>query len=115
MEIINTNDMKTRIVILITALLMIVSASAFAQKKESKKAPYGEVTFVTNLDCEKCVKKCNATLPYEKGIIDCKIDLDSKTIYFKFDMRKTSPEKLAKAIERLGYTASKIETVPESK
>ncbi|MBQ5402085.1 MAG: heavy-metal-associated domain-containing protein [Bacteroidales bacterium] len=107
--------MKTRIVILMTALLMIVSASAFAQKRESKKAPYGEVTFVTNLHCEKCVKKCNATLPYEKGIIDCKIDLNSKTIYFKFDMSKTSPEKLAKAIERLGYTASKIETVPESK
>ena len=115
MEVINTNNMKARIVIMMTALMLLVSAGAFAQKRESKKAPYGEVTFVTNLHCAKCVKKCNATLPYEKGIIDYKIDLDSKTIYFKFDISKTSPEKLSKAIEKLGYTASKTETVPESK
>lgn len=115
MEIINNNYMKAKIVVLMTALLMMVSVGAFAQKKESKRATYDEVTFVTDMHCEKCVKKCNSTLPYEKGLKDCKVDLETKTVYFKFDTRKTSREKLAKAIERLGYTATEVETVPKSK
>ena len=107
-------DMKKIITLLMAFLLLAVSADAFAQKK-GKGADYQEVTFATNLHCEKCVKKCSATLPYEKGIKDCKIDLDSKTIYFKFDSRKTSREKLAGAIRKLGYTATEIETAPKHK
>ena len=106
--------MKTRLFLLITALLMMVSANAFAQKKD-KKAYYDEVSFVTSIECQNCVKKCTANLPYEKGVKDYRIDLDSKTIYFKFDTRTTTREKLAKAIEKLGYTATETETVPKSK
>ena len=101
--------MKTRLSILIAIALMTVSVNAFAEKKE-KKATCQEVTFVTSIECKNCVKKCEATLPYEKGIKDCKIDLPSQTVYFKFDPAKTSKEKLAKAIERLGYTAEEVET-----
>lgn len=99
---------------MITALLMMVSANAFAQKKD-KKAYYDEVSFVTSIECQNCVKKCTANLPYEKGVKDYKIDVDTKVIYFKFDSRKTSKEKLAQAIQRLGYTATETETVPKSK
>lgn len=106
--------MKTRIIILAMAMLMVFSASAFAQKKD-KQAKFEEVTFVTDIDCKNCVKKCEANLPYEKGIKDCKIDLASQTVYFKFDPQKTSKEKLAKAIEKLGYTASEVQPVQDDK
>lgn len=106
--------MKARIIILLTVFVMAFSVDASAQKK-SKDAYVEEVTFATSIDCPNCAKKCNATLPYEKGIKDCKVDLESKTIYFKFDTRKTSREKLAKAIEKLGYTATETETVKKSK
>ncbi|MBQ9583537.1 MAG: heavy-metal-associated domain-containing protein [Bacteroidales bacterium] len=101
--------MKARISIIIMALLMVVSVGAFAADKK-KQAAYQEVTFVTDIECKNCVKKCQANLPYEKGIKDCKIDLATKTVYFKFDPKKTSKEKLAKAIERLGYSASEVQT-----
>ncbi|MBO4557825.1 MAG: heavy-metal-associated domain-containing protein [Bacteroidales bacterium] len=105
--------MKTRITLLLTLALIVISVNAFAQKK-AKKANFEEVTFVTSIDCKNCAKKCNATLPYEKGIKDCKVDLPTKTIYFKFDPSKTSKDKLAKAIERLGYTAEEVETVKKA-
>ena len=105
--------MKKRIILLLTLALMVISVNAFAQMK-AKKADFEEVTFVTSISCKNCAKKCNATLPYEKGIKDCKVDVDTKTIYFKFDPRKTSKDKLEKAIERLGYTAEEVETVKKA-
>lgn len=101
--------MKARITILMTALLLMVSVGAFAADKK-KQANYEEVTFVTSIECKNCVKKCKDVLPYEKGIKDCKIDLETQTVYFKFDPTKTSKDKLAKAIRKLGYTASEVET-----
>ena len=106
--------MKAKIIILLAAVMLTVSYSAFAQKK-TKDASLDEVTFVTSIECKNCEKKCTANLPYDKGVKDYRIDLDSKTIYFKFDTRKTTREKLAKAIEKLGYTATETETVPKSK
>lgn len=98
-----------------TALLMVISVNAFAQKKGAKTATVEEVTFVTNMHCKNCEKKCDANLPFEKGVKDYKADLQAKTIYFKFDSRKTSKEKLAKAIEKLGYTAEEVQTVEKRK
>ena len=106
--------MKTRFAILVMALMMVFSAQALAETK-SKKVNYEEVTFATDIDCPNCVKKCEANLPFEKGIKDCKVDLASHTVYFKFDPKKTSKEKLAKAIEKLGYSASEVQKVQESK
>ena len=102
--------MKTRFAIMVMAMLMVFSVSAYAQKKD-KQAKFEEVTFVSDFECKNCVKKCEANLPFEKGVKDCKIDLASHTIYFKFDPAKTSKEKLARAIEKLGYSASEVETV----
>ena len=106
--------MKAKVTILMVALLMAFTAPALAEKKD-KQAQYEEVTFVSDIECKNCVKKCEANLPYEKGIKDCKIDLASQTIYFKFDPKKTSKEKLAKAIEKLGYSASEVQKVQETK
>ena len=102
--------MKARVIVLMMVMLLVFSVAADAQKK-GKQVQYEEVTFVTDIECKNCVKKCEANLPYEKGIIDCKIDLASRTVYFKFDPKKTSKEKLAKAIEKLGYSASEAQTV----
>ena len=106
----NSNDMKARLTLLLMALMMMVSVGTFAADKK-KQVVYEEVTFVTDIECKNCVKKCEANLPYEKGIKDCKIDLATHTVYFKFDPAKTSKEKLAKAIEKLGYSASEVQKV----
>ena len=105
--------MKARIIILLAAFIMAFTFDASAQKK--KDANLDEVTFVTSIECKNCEKKCNANLPFEKGVVDYKVDLSSQTVYFKFDTRKTSREKLAKAIRKLGYTAEEVETVQKNK
>ena len=79
------------------AASMTVNAEAVAMK-----APKGEiktVVFVTNMHCQKCVNKVNDNIAFEKGV------KDMKTITIKYDASKTSVEKLATAINKLGYTA----------
>jgi len=73
------------------------------------KAPKGEiktVVFSTDLHCQKCVNKINDNLAFEKGVKDLKVDLKTHTITVKYDTSKTSVEKLAAAIKKLGYTAT---------
>ena len=73
------------------------------------KAPKGEVktvVFSTDLHCQKCVEKINGNLAFEKGVKDLKVDLKTHTITIKYDTAKTSVEKLAAAIKKLGYTAT---------
>lgn len=75
----------------------------------SVKAPKGEiktVVFSTDLHCQKCVNKINDNLAFEKGVKDLKVDLKTHTITVKYDTSKTSVEKLAAAIKKLGYTAT---------
>ncbi len=96
----------------LTAVLLMFSTAAYAEKK---KVPSEEVTFAVDLHCESCKKKCNANLPFEKGVLDFDVNLDSKTIYFKFDPRKTSKSKLAKAVEKLGYTPVEVKPDKNSK
>ena len=52
---------------------------------------------------ENCVKKVQENIPFEKGVKDLKISLDDKTVWVKYDPGKTTREKLAAAIEKLGY------------
>ncbi len=75
-------------------------------KKQQKKT--AEVLFSVNIDCKNCVKKLEAKLPFEEGVKDLKISLEDKTIWFAYLPEKTDKEKLAKAIEKLGYKAEEI-------
>ncbi len=89
-----------RIITIMLAALMAVSAIAATAKPE-------KVTFLTNLRCNNCVKKVNENIAFEKGVKDLTVSLDKQTITVTYDPAKTSPETLAKAIEKLGYKAQK--------
>ena len=91
-----------------TLCLLALLTFAFAYQAEAagKKAKkVAEVTFVTTIDCKNCVKKVEANLPYEKGIIDMKVTLSDQTVWIKYNTEKTDIDKLIAAINKLGYDA----------
>ncbi len=104
-----------RFLTLLTALLLVGSFafSADAQGRRKKESKFQEVTFVTSIDCKNCVKKVEAKLPDEKGIKDMKVTLADKTVWIKFDATKTDKEKLAAAINKIGFEATEIEAAPK--
>ena len=94
---------------LMAFLLSAVAVQADAAGKKAKKA---EVTFITTIDCKNCVKKVEANLPYEKGILDMKVTLSDQTVWIKYNPEKTDIDKLIAAINKLGYDAKVKEPAP---
>ncbi|MBP5397937.1 MAG: heavy-metal-associated domain-containing protein [Bacteroidales bacterium] len=68
-------------------------------------AAFTDVTFLTNVHCQKCVEKLEENLAFEKGVKDLKVNLKDKTVYVRYDSTKTNVEKLRKVINKLGYSA----------
>lgn len=97
---------KSFITAIAAAALLFTPTFISAQDKNSKKE--AEVTFAADIDCPSCKKKLESKLPYEPGVKDLKIDLEKKTIWLKYDPAKTDKDKLAKALEKLGYASKEM-------
>lgn len=100
---------KIGIIIMAVATLLFVStAISNAQNKKSGKSEV-QITFsIPDVDCEHCVKKIEAKMPYEKGVKDMKVTLEDRTIWISYEESKTNKEALAKALEKLGYPATEV-------
>ena len=76
------------------------------------KAPKGEVKTVVfkseGMHCGKCAEKVNGNIAFEKGVVDLKTDVKTRTITIKYDASKTSVEKLAAALKKLGYPSEVV-------
>ena len=84
--------------------LVAVTLTASADDKK-KQQTIQTVTFDVTMHCENCQKKIEGTVGWEKGVKDLKANLKDKTVTIKYDAAKTSPERLQKSIEKLGYKA----------
>ncbi|MGN0190930.1 MAG: heavy-metal-associated domain-containing protein [Candidatus Cryptobacteroides sp.] len=76
--------------------------------QKNPKTEIKTVTFSASLHCKACVNKVMENISFEKGVKDLKVDLEKREITVKYDSSRTSVEKLAAAIEKLGY---KVEVV----
>lgn len=97
--------MKNYFKVLAVALIAVFTMN-YSLNAQSKSD--AEVTFSVSIDCNNCVKKIEANIPFEKGVKDLKVDLEAKTVWIKYQSDKTTKENLAKAIEKLGYSAKEI-------
>ena len=95
--------MKRLFAILAAAALLLAGAST--GNAASKKVQKEEVVFVTSMDCHKCAEKVRENIAFEKGVLDLEVKLEDKTVRVVYNSAKTDPGKLAKAINKLGYTA----------
>ncbi|NDV68863.1 cation transporter [Dysgonomonas sp. 25] len=96
--------MKLRTLFTILIFSVMACGNTFAQdKKDNKKET---ITYDVSMSCEKCKKKIEKNIAYEKGVTDMQVNLPSKTVTIEYRKDKTTPEKLQQAFEKLGYTAA---------
>ncbi|MFV0290119.1 MAG: heavy-metal-associated domain-containing protein [Mangrovibacterium sp.] len=65
-----------------------------------------EVTFNCAIDCHSCEAKIMSIIPYEKGVKDVSVDLESKQVKVKYRADKNSSAALQNKLENLGYETS---------
>ncbi len=95
-----------RILVLAVVAIMALFAYGNADAQNKKQSSVTkEISFDVALHCQNCVKKVEANLPFEKGVKDLKVSLDTHTVWIQYDAAKTDVEKLKAAIKKLGYEA----------
>ncbi|MCF0175546.1 MAG: heavy-metal-associated domain-containing protein [Bacteroidales bacterium] len=82
-------------------------SSTFAAEFSVVKGEVKTVVFKSSLHCKNCMQKVQENLAFEKGVKGLEISLEKNTIKLTYDPKKTSEEKLAAAIRKLGYKAEK--------
>lgn len=93
----------------ILLIIILVAATLTASADDKKKPTAQTVTFNVSMHCANCQKKIEGTVGWEKGVKDLKTNLQDKTVTIKYDPQKTTPERLQKSIEKLGYKAERKE------
>ena len=79
------------------------------QDRKNKQKKTETVTFRISIHCANCVKKVNENLAFEKGVKDLSVSLEKKQVTITYDPAKTDEATLARAIEKLGYSAERVE------
>ena len=91
-------------------LALVLCAGAFAAPASAKKEKKTVTTvFVTDIDCEHCVKKIMNNVPsLGKGIKDVKVDLPKKEVTVIYDASKNNDENIVK-----GFATIKVKAEPK--
>jgi len=88
--------------------MLIMASTTFAQKNTE------EVKIKTSAQCEMCKTRIETAMAYEKGIVNSNLDLEDKVLTVTFKTGKTSPDKIRKALNELGYDADETLAVAEA-
>ncbi len=84
------------------------ATASYAQKPTEKT-----VTYEVSMHCKSCVAKIERDIAFEKGVKEVTASLDKKLVTIRYVEGKTTEEKLAQAIKKLGYEVKIV--IPEAK
>ena len=104
--------MKTLLksMLIIAGIAIIGSGQIFAQNKNEVK----EIKIKTTAVCGMCEERIENDMKFEKGVKSVDLDLDTKIVTIKYKANKTTPEKLRKAISKIGYDADDVPADPKA-
>jgi len=97
--------MKESLKILVFLIMaQFAAVASFQVQAQAKKKDKTEtVKYWVSMSCANCQAKVEKNIPFEKGVKGLETDLTAKTVTIKYQPAKTSPEKLEKAIQKLGF------------
>ncbi len=101
------NVLKSTVIVF--AMMIAISANA------QKATKWSEVVIQTNGTCQSCKDRIENGIAYEKGVKDVSYDLATSKVKIIYDDKKTSPETLRAAINKLGFTADVSTPASETK
>lgn len=94
--------MKKIILLCLVAVMGFGISDAMAQKK---KVELKTTIFQTDVDCESCAKKITNTIPYQKGVKEVSVDVETQKVTVTYDPEKSNDEALIKALKKVKINA----------
>src|SRR3954468_587121 len=100
--------LKSILLFSVVAMLVIVSKNVNAQN-----AANAEIKIKTSAICDMCKETIEKNLAFEKGVKKSVLDVDTKIVTVTYNPSKTNPDKIRKAISKIGYDADDIPADPK--
>ncbi|MEG1635175.1 MAG: heavy-metal-associated domain-containing protein [Rikenellaceae bacterium] len=95
--------MKKLLNLLLVALMgLFITINANAQTKKTTQT----VVYKVSIHCEDCKRKIEKSIPFEKGVKDLNVDMNTHKVSITYDPVKTDSARLKKALEKLKFTVS---------
>jgi periplasmic mercuric ion binding protein len=94
-------------------LIIIVSLLALAITAQAQKKTE-EISIKTSAVCNMCKINIEKALAYEKGPKKSELTVKTQIVTVVYDTKKTSPEKIKKAISEAGYDADEVPAYPKA-
>ncbi|MBO4231820.1 MAG: heavy-metal-associated domain-containing protein [Bacteroidales bacterium] len=89
-------------------LLAIFAIALLSGASAQNKKDIQTIVIQTNGVCGKCQSRIMENIPYEKGVTDCKYDLQTAKVTVSYNSTKTNPDNIRQAISKLGYDADNV-------
>ena len=83
--------------ILLALFALALTTGVMAQNRNQT------VTFYLNFHCGSDIRLIERNMPHERGVTNFKADLRGKRLDVTYNSRRTNPDRLRKAIEKLGF------------
>jgi cation transport ATPase len=83
---------------IILSFLMLFCAPIFAQKPAL-------ITIQTNALCADCKDRIETALNQTKGVVYAELNMETKVVEIKYNVKKTDVAKLQKVVTSIGYDA----------
>jgi periplasmic mercuric ion binding protein len=99
-----------KILLVVAALLFVVFASQ-AQSKTSSAANSNKpetIQIKTSAVCNMCKNTIEKDLSFEKGVKSAVLDVPTQMLTVSYFPKKTSPDKIRKAVSKTGYDADDV-------
>lgn len=97
-----------KIILALVAVLMSISFTVVESIAEPKKKSV-TVEFLTDIDCDHCAKKIMNYMPFQKGIKEVEVDLESKVVTISYDEKKSSNDAIIKLFKKIDIEATVAE------
>jgi mercuric ion binding protein len=84
-------------------LMMLLAAGLYAEDGK-----FDTIKIKTSSQCGECKEIIEEALAFEKGVKTAELDVETKIVTVTYKKSKTSPEKIRKAISKVGYDADEV-------
>jgi len=98
--------MKTTMKTMLLAIALMIGITNISIAQDSKKIE--EIKIKTSAICGMCKDRIESNIKFEKGVTFVELDNETKIATIKYRPAKTNPDKLRKAISKLGHDADDI-------
>ncbi len=102
------------IITFIAALSLAFGAAAQTKTDKATKDELQTITIKTSAVCDMCKETIEKAMAFEKGVKTSELNVDTKILTVTFNPKKTSDEKIKKAVTFAGYDADEMPADPKA-